>query len=87
MDVGNREIGARRIGGSAEFASDNHTLVGPRGVLVRGGDLDRRARVPMFRGVLVEENCAVVLGDHVEVLRQRTIGDEAFPFLHTNHMA
>ena len=37
-----------------------------------------------LKGVLVEENSTVVLGDYVELLRQRTIGDEACPFMHTN---
>ena len=86
LNVGNREVGARRVGDSAEFASDDHALHGPRGVPMCAGDLDRRALAPALKGVLVEENGTVVLSDHVEVLRQRTIGDKACPFLHTNHM-
>ena len=59
MDVGKREIGARRITGSEELGGD-HALDGPR------GDLHRRARV-LVKGV-VQEHSAVV-GDHVEMLR------------------
>ena len=47
------------------------------------GDLDRRARAVALKGVLVEANSEVVLGDPVEVLRQRTIGDKPSPFLYT----
>ena len=38
------------------------------------------------KGILVEENSAILLGVPVEVLRQRPISDDAHPFLHTNHM-
>ena len=53
--------------------------LGIRGVPARAGDLVRRARAPGLKGVLVEENSTVVLGDYDEVLRQRTIGDESLP--------
>ena len=53
---------------------------------VRAGNLNRRARLATVKGVLVEENSAVVLGDHVKFLRQGTMGDEAGPFLHADHM-
>ena len=47
-------------------------------------DSDRRERVLALKGVPVEENRAVVLGDHVEILRQRTISDNTCSFLHAN---
>ena len=34
------------------------------------------------KGIPVQENSAVVLGDHVQVLRQGTVGDEATPLLY-----
>ena len=49
VNVGDREVGARRVGCFAEFASDNHALDGTRGVLERARDLDRRARVLTFK--------------------------------------
>ena len=36
--------------------------------------------------ILVEEHSAMVLGDHVEVLRQGTGGDETRPLLYANRM-
>ena len=79
MDVGNREVGGRRVGGFAEFTSDNHALMCPRRVPVCAGDLDQRARAVALKGVLVEAYGEVVLGDHVKVFRQRTIGDKPSP--------
>ena len=38
------------------------------------GNLNRRASAATVKGVLVEESSAVVLGDHVNVLHQETIG-------------
>ena len=38
------------------------------------------------KGVLVEENSARVLGDHVEDLRQGTVGDKACTLLYADHM-
>ena len=32
VSVGDREVGARRVGGPAELASNNHALNGPRGI-------------------------------------------------------
>ena len=79
MNVGGREIGARQGGGSAKLVSDNHALDGPRGLPTREGDLYRRARVAELKGLLVEENSAVVLCDQVEVLRQGPLGPIAVP--------
>ena len=86
VDVGDREVGARRVGSPEKLASDHHALDGPRRVPERARDLNRRARVLELKSVVVEENSAMVLGDHVEVLRQGPFSDEARPFLHTNHM-
>ena len=38
------------------------------------------------KSVLVVENNAMVLGGHVEVLRQGTVGDEASTLLYVDHM-
>ena len=84
--VGDREVGARRVRRSAELASDNHAFDGPRRVPVRARDLDRRAREVALKVVYVEEHRAVVQGDHVEILRQGTVGDETCTFLHADHM-
>ena len=69
-----------------ELASDHHANHGPRGVPERARDLDRCAREVALQSVLVEEHSAVVLGDHVEVLRQGTVGDETCPFLHADYV-
>ena len=85
VDIGNREAGARQVRGSAELASNNHALDGPRGVPEHAGDWKRRPRVVALKGVLVEEYRVVVLRDHVEVLCQRLVGDKTCPFLHADH--
>ena len=84
VDISNCEIGARLGGRPAELATDHHANHGPRGVPERARDLDRCAREVALKSVLVEEHSAVVLGDHVEVLRQGTVGDETCPFLHAD---
>ena len=86
VDIGDREVGARRVRCPAELASNNHALDGPRRVPERAKDLDRRASEVARKSVLVEENSAMVLDDHVEVLRQRTVGDETCTLLHADHM-
>ena len=43
----------------------------------------RKSRVKVS---LFEEHGAMVLGDHMEVLRQGTVGDEARPLLYADHM-
>ena len=53
---------------------------------MRAKDLDRRARAVALEGVLVEKHSAVMLDDHVKVLRQRTIGYKTSPFLYTKNM-
>ena len=68
------------------MASNNHALDGLRRVTERARDLDRRAREVARQGILVEENSATVLGDHVEVLRQGAVGDEACTLLYADHM-
>ena len=70
---------ARLVRGAAEFASDDRALMCARRVFVCARDLDRRARVVALKGVFVEAYGEVVLGDHVKVLRQRTIGDKPSP--------
>ena len=77
LDVGNRVIEARRVGGSAELAGNHHALDSPFRIPQRTGDVDRRAREVARESILVEEYDATVLGDHMEVLRQRTVCDEA----------
>ena len=72
VNVGDREVGARRVRCPAELDSNNHALDGPRPVPERARDLDRRAREVARKGILVEEHSAMVLGDHVEVLHQGT---------------
>ena len=86
MNIGDRETGARRVRHSAELASNNHAFDGPRRAPERARDLDRRARVSARKSILVEENNAMVLGEHVEVLRQGTVGDEAGTLLYVDHM-
>ena len=44
VDVGDREVGARRVGCPAEPASNHHVLKGLRGIPARAWDVDRRAR-------------------------------------------
>ena len=46
--------------------------------------MDKRTRIVARESVLVEEYGAMVLGDHVEVLRQGTVGDEACTFLNAD---
>ena len=82
-----REIGARWVGGSAEIANNNHALDSPRGVPEPARDLYWRARVVALKGVLVKKHIAMVLGDHMDVLRQRPVSDEACPFLHAKPRA
>ena len=86
MSVGDCEIRARLVGRSAERASDHHALDGPCRVPERAGDMDRRAREVARQGILVEENSAMVLGDHLEVLRLGTVSDEARTLLNADHM-
>ena len=84
--IGDRETKARRVRQSAELASNIHALDGPRRAPERARDLDRRARVIARKSILVAENNAMVLVDHVEVLRQGTVGDEAGTLLYVDHM-
>ena len=55
LDIGNCEIGARRVGGSAELAGDNHALDSPRGELELERHAGRRAGVAGLEGVLIQE--------------------------------
>ena len=86
VNIGDRETRARRVRHSAELARNNHALDGPLRAPERARDLDRRARVSALKSILVEENNAMVLVDHVEVLRQGTVGDEAGTLLYVDHM-
>ena len=85
MDAGDREIGARRVGSSAEVACNNHTLDGPRGVPQLARDEEWNTRVVGLKGVLVED-CAAVLGGHMEVALQGHVAAERRAVLHTDHM-
>ena len=79
VDVGDREVGARRVRRPAELASNNHALDSPRRVPGRADDVDGRTREVARESIVVEEHGAMVLGDHVEVLRQGTVSDKAEP--------
>ena len=69
-----------------ELASDDQTLDGRQGIPERARDLKRCAREVALKGVFVEEHSAVVLGGHVEVLREGTVSDETRPLLYADHM-
>ena len=85
MDVGDRE-GKSTTDSSAEFASNNYALDGPRGVLELARDEERHTRVAGLEGVFVEEHSAVVLGDHVEIVLQRLVVAKTHTFLHADYM-
>ena len=85
MNIRDREAGARRVGRTAELAGNHHALNGPRRAPEGARDLDRRAREVARESIRVEHD-AMVLGDHVDVLRQGTVSDENRPFLYANHM-
>ena len=44
------------------------------------------ARVPILKGVLVEEHRTMMLGNHVEVLRQGVVDDTSRSFLHADNV-
>ena len=52
----------------------------------RTWDHKRRTRDVARKGVLLEEYHATVLGGHVDVLRQGTVGEEAGAFLHADNV-
>ena len=54
VNIRDGEIGARRVGRSAELAGNHHALDGPRRVTERARDLDRRARDVALESILVE---------------------------------
>ena len=56
-----------------EYLSEQGTWIG----------VHEKSRVKV---ILVEEHGAMVLGDHMEVLRQGTVSDESKPFVYANHM-
>ena len=82
VKAGDRKTGARRARCPAELAGDNRALDGPRRAPERAGHLDRRTREVARESAHVEENSAMVLGDHVEVHRQGTLSDTACTFLY-----
>ena len=82
MDTNHGELLTRQVRWPADLVGYNQALEGPGRTLVRAGNLDRSARVHVLEGVLVE----VMLGDHVKVLLQRTVGDEASSPLHAHDM-
>ena len=51
VDIGHREVGARRVGRPAELASDHGALDGPRRIPEQARDLDRRAREVARKGI------------------------------------
>ena len=55
VDVGDREVGAPRVGRPAELASNHHALNGLREIPARAWDVDRRAREVARKSILVEE--------------------------------
>ena len=86
MNVGDREVGARFVGSSAELASNNHALDGPCSIPELARDEERNTRAVGFEGVLVEEDGAAVLGNHVEIFLQRLVVTKARAFLHADNM-
>ena len=86
VNIGDCEVGARLVGRPAELAGNHHALDGPRRVPERA-DVDMRTREIARESVFVEEYGVMVLVDHVEVLRQGTVGDQARHFLYANHMS
>ena len=81
------DIGARLVGRHEELSGNHHVLDGPLyEYLSELRDVDRRTREVARKGILVEERSAMVVGDHVEVLRQATVSDETRPLLYANHM-
>ena len=75
MDIRDGEVGARLVARLAELAGNHHALDNPRGILERARDAREVARASVF----VEENGALVLGDHVEVFRQGTASEKPAP--------
>ena len=65
VNIRDREVGARRVGRTAELAGNHHALNGPRRAPERARDLNRRAREVARESIRVEEHDAMVLGDHV----------------------
>ena len=86
VSLGDRKIGARRVPRPAEHACGNHAFDGPRRVPEHARELDRGAREVARKSVLDEEYGAMMLGEHMEVLRQGTVSDDTRPFLYANHM-
>ena len=71
VKVGDREVRARLVGSSAKLAGNNHALDSTGSIPELARDEERHPRVVELE-VLVEETCAVVLGDHVENCRAGT---------------
>ena len=87
VDVRGSKVGARLVGCLAKFAGNCQTFNSPCRVAQRTWNLKRCTRDVALEGVfLLEEYGTVVLGDHVEVLLQETVGDEAGPLLYANRM-
>ena len=86
VNVGDREVGARLVGSSAEPASNNHALEGPCSIPELARDEERNTRAVGFEGVLVEEDGAAVLGNHAELFLQRHVVAEARASLHAVNM-
>ena len=87
VNVGDREVRARLVGSSAELAGDNHVLDSTGSIPELARDEERHPRVVGLEGVLVEETCAVLLGDYVEIVLQALVGAKTGAFLHADHMS
>ena len=74
------------VGCLAKFANDHHAFNSPCLVMQRTWNLKRSTGDVVLEGILVEEHGVMMLDDHVEVLLQGTVGDEARPLLYENHM-
>ena len=86
VNIGDCEIGARLVGRPAELTGSHHALDGPRRVPERGRDVDRRKREVARESILVEEYGAMVLDDHMEVLRKGSVSDEPRPCMYADNM-
>ena len=74
------------VGCLAKFASGHRAFNSPCLVTQRTWNLKRCTGDVVLEGILVEEHGAMMLDDHVEVLLQGTVGDEARHLLYANHM-
>ena len=76
---------ARLVGCPEEPSGNRRTFNSPCLVTQRTWNKNRGTGDVVLEGILVEEHGAMMLDDHVEVLLQGTVGDEARPLLYENH--